>query len=159
MPPLPKDPKTRQRRNKETTAAQLGASKMVENHDLPPRELIQADGAWHPMTVKWWRDVWDSPMREEYVQADTHSLYQLAVLVDMFWKAEKLRDALVLAAEIRMSGQRFGLTPLDRRRLQWTVATTEEATAKAERTKAGRAPESAPVPVKDPRRFLRAVDG
>ena len=56
-------------------------------------------------------------MAAEFLQADRHGLYRLAVLVDAFWRTEDPR----LASEIRLQAQCFGLTPIDRRRLQWEM--------------------------------------
>jgi hypothetical protein len=62
-------------------------------------------------------------MAEEYLRADTHGLYRLAMLIDMFWRDPNKQ----LAAEIRIEQQAFGLTPLDRRRLQWSIEHAKEA--------------------------------
>lgn len=56
-------------------------------------------------------------MATEFFQADVHAIQRLAVLVDHFWIA----PAASLAAEIRQQEARFGLTPLDRWRLQWKL--------------------------------------
>jgi len=62
-------------------------------------------------------------MATEYVRADEHGLFRLAVLIDMFWH----KPSQKLAAEIRLQQQAYGLTPLDRRRLEWSVEQAEEA--------------------------------
>jgi hypothetical protein len=116
----------RQRRNKTTTRAEL---RIIEARkktapDLPPlREILPNSRRpdWHPMTLAWWMDIWQSPMAGEFLEADLHGLYRLAVLVDKFWRTPK-RD---LAAEIRLQQQAYGLTPLDRRRLEWEVLRSE----------------------------------
>ncbi|MBW1600885.1 hypothetical protein JJV70_01960 [Streptomyces sp. JJ66] len=96
-------------------------------------------------------------MASEFVdgRVDVHGLYMLAVLVDDFWR----EPSASLAAEIRLQRQCFGLTPIDRRRLQWEIDRGEDA---SERTRKRRA---APAPkVKadgggsdDPRAVLHAV--
>jgi hypothetical protein len=83
-------------------------------------------------------------MAAEFVQADVHGLYMLAVLVDQFWHL----PVKELAAEIRLQRQCFGLTPIDRRRLQWEVERVEDATRKK------RTPRPV-TPVEDPRKALR----
>lgn len=155
--PAPKNPKVRQRVNKHTTAATIAADPILAM-DLPPRDLLSVDGAWHAMTIKWWTDVWDSPMRDEFVKADIHALYRLAMLVDAYWKSELPKDLIALSAEIRLTGQNFGLTPLDRRRLQWTVATTKTAERKAASPAGSRGEDEKPRgKATDPRGFLRAI--
>jgi len=84
------------------------------------------------MTRAWWRDIWRSPMAEEYLRADEHALYRLAVLVDSYWT----KPTAGLAAEIRLQQQAFGLTPLDRRRLEWSIEQVEAAQSRvAKRTR------------------------
>jgi hypothetical protein len=56
-------------------------------------------------------------MAAEFVQADIHGLYILAELEDAFWR----EPTIALAAEIRLQRTAFGLTPIDRRRLQWEI--------------------------------------
>ena len=83
------------------------------------------------------------------MQADVHGLYVLLELIDRFW----VSPTTGLAAEIRQHRMAFGLTPIDRRRLQWEV----ERVAQAERRRA--APEAPRHGRKaaDPRAMLRAV--
>ena len=71
-----------------------------------------------------------------------------AMLVNRFWITGGDKE---LAGEIRLQGQLFGLTPIDRRRLQWEVARAEEAEEQRKRRK------PPTVPVADPRSIIRAV--
>jgi hypothetical protein len=77
--------------------------------------------AWHALTRAWWRDVWRSPMASEYLDVDRHGLLRLAELIEQFWRGPSVQ----LAAEIRQQEARFGLSPIDRRRLQWEVRRAE----------------------------------
>lgn len=124
MPPLPKDPATRQRRNSTATRAVLGAEEQPRKR--APRLPELEGNTWHRMTRAWWRDVWHSPMASEYVRADEHGLVRLAVLINDFWG----KPTKELAAEIRLQQQAFGLTPLDRRRLEWSIEQAEAASTK-----------------------------
>jgi hypothetical protein len=83
----------------------------------------------------WWGDVWASPLCHEYMRADLGSLYRLAVLVNSFWETGKL----AVAAEIRLLEREFGLTPMARRRLEWTVTQAEDARDRHEIARAKRA--------------------
>lgn len=56
-------------------------------------------------------------MAGAFLEADKHPLTRLAMLVNDFW----LRPSATIAAEIRQQEARFGLTPLDRRRLEWKI--------------------------------------
>lgn len=136
----PKPRATRQRRNRTTTEAVLPARETPRKNapQLQPRDRI-----WHPMTRAWWKVVWHSPMAVEFLRADIHGLYRLAVLVDGFW----LNPTKELAAEIRLQQAAYGLTPIDRRRLQWEV----------ERVEKGRRRPAPTAQPDDPRERLRLV--
>lgn len=150
MPLAPKHPSTRARRNKVSTSATLTAPENIDIPDLPD------DRTWHPQTLAFWADVWRSPMAREFDQSDVHGLFLLAVLVDGFW----VKPHWTAAAEIRLQGQRFGLSPLDRRRLQWEIEKVDEAQARGEQRRGRPQPAVSASKRKapgDPRDFLRAV--
>lgn len=122
--PLPKDPALRQRRNKVSTKATLSAVKVIKR--APPL-FKRAEGEWHPLTRQWWRAVWHSPMASEYLDADVKGrMYRLAALVDRFW----WKPSIGLDSQICRNEAALGLSPMDRRRLQWTVEKAEQETAK-----------------------------
>lgn len=87
-------------------------------------------------------------MAAEYLQADIHGLYILALLVDRFWK----KPSTMLSTEIRLQRQCFGLTPIDRRRLQWEVQKVEDATSRKRQPQRPVIPEG-----EDPRNYLSVV--
>ncbi len=91
-------------------------------------------------------------MAGEYLQADTHGLFALADLVDRYWSTTDERKRLDLAKEVRLQRQAFGLTPIDRRRLQWEVDKVEDR--KKRRATRERKPEKFAA---DPRENLREV--
>jgi hypothetical protein len=120
--PLPKDPKIRSRRNKSATRAMLpGTAKPRVRAPRLPK--LPEGQTWNPMAKRFWEVIWSSPMSHEFLQADEPALFRLLVLVNQFWK----KGELEVAREIRMLEREFGLTPLSRRRLEWTVAQAEEA--------------------------------
>jgi hypothetical protein len=146
MPGLPK--RNPARRNKSTTRASLSSTHDVETPDLP-----RQPGGWHPQTLSWWADVWSSPMAPEYDDSDQHGLFLLAVLVDAFW----VTPSKELASEIRLQRQCFGLSPIDRRRLQWEIERTDEAQDKGRRRRSPATDAKAPTAKADPRAVLRSV--
>lgn len=78
----------------------------------------------------------------------------MAVLVDDFYRCGDMKLRAGLMVEIRMQEQRYGLSAIDRRRLQWEVAKGEEA----ERSRKPREPEAPrPERVADPRSVLKSV--
>ena len=139
MPLPPKPPHLRQRRNRVSTNATLPAS---PRHVRAP--TLAKDREWQRSTRQWWADVWRSPMATEFAATDRHALLRLAYLVDHF--ALSQGTDVKLASEIRQQEQRFGLTPLDRRRLQWTLPDAQ-STPVAEATE----------PAPDPRRDFKVV--
>lgn len=140
--PAPKNPATRQRMNKASTRATLvddGAGRPVPR--LPKRDVGLK---WHTMTRRWWRGIFRSPMAAEYLDADIDGLYRLAVLVDIFW----LKPGIKVAALIGQLETKYGLSPIDRRRLEWIVGHAEQEKAQPKRPARGG---------NDPRGFLKVV--
>jgi hypothetical protein len=142
--PTPKNPATRQRRNTKTTRAVLPPEESPRQRapSLPPERK------WHSLTRRWWKDVWHSPMAAAYLRADEHALFRLAVLIDLFW-TEPSKD---LAAEIRLQQQAFGLTPLDRNRLAWSIEQVGQARDRREQRRVSKAKV---IEHDDPRELLR----
>lgn len=142
--PAPKPARLRQRTNRKAGSAMIEAPASAKTPTIP-----NPDGrVWHPLTVASWRHAWASPMASQWLETDADALGRLAVLWDEFYKRPSA-DAL---KEIRLQSAPFGLSPLDRSRLQWEVSRAEEATQKR----------PALVPAKrtgthDPRRILMAV--
>ena len=106
------------------------------------------------MVLQWWDSVWHSPMAAEYLEADKDGLYMLARLHQDFWTAKTRKERQQAASEIRQQGVRFGLSPIDRRRLQWEVEKGEQA---SQRTETRRRTRSAPAAATDPRDVLKVV--
>src|SRR5688500_756247 len=120
--PAPKPANIRQRTNKKAGFALLTAPESAEVPAIP-----NPDGrTWHNLTLVGWKNAWSSPMAAQWLTTDVDALGRLAVLWDDFYKAP---EAKVLA-EIRLQEQRFGLSPLDRSRLQWEVAKVNEVERK-----------------------------
>lgn len=88
-------------------------------------------------------------MAPEFIATDIRGLVRVARLIDEFNYGN-----LALAAEIRLQGQCFGLTPLDRRRLQWEIERGESAEKRRQRQTPAAV---AATGTRDPRRTLRAV--
>lgn len=149
MPALPK--RNPARRNQATTKATLSA-----DHDLqtPP---LPANRVWQRQTLDWWVALWESPMAPEYDDSDVHGLVLLALLVDDFWATDDPKLRKELSGEIRLQRQCFGLTPIDRRRLQWEIERTDEAQDRGRRRRGPEKPPADRKPAADPRRLLHSV--
>ena len=147
--PIPKAAALRQRRNAPKSRAALAPETAPRKR--APRLPARGEGEkpWHPMTRAWWKDVWHSPMAAEYVRADEHALFRLAVLIDGFW----YQPTQQLASEIRLQQQAFGLTPIDRRRLEWSIVQTEDVKTKHQQRRV----RQAQAGELDPRDVLKVV--
>jgi hypothetical protein len=142
MPPQPKDPKIRQRRNRASSRAHLSVvaedyvangTDGTERHNTPPLPPCTHAEGWHDLAVAFWNNVWTSPMADQMLWADLDGMYILVDLINRYWH----KPSGVLAAEIRMQRQAYGLTPLDRRRLEWQVEQAEDAKDKGARRRSG----------------------
>ncbi len=147
--PAPKPANLRQRRNKKAGAATLPAPEadQVEKKKIPA--LQNPDKRkFHRLTRQWWRRVWESPMAGEYLPTDVDGLARIALLVDSYYK----RPDKELMSEIRLQEARFGLSPVDRSRLQWEVLKGEEAERKRKPVR------NTPPHKADPRGILGVVE-
>lgn len=144
--PAPKAPELRQRRNRKSAAATLSTPESPEIPELPRI----SDEGWHAQTLEWWRGVWSSAMSTQYLDSDVNELVRVAVLVEDFWRATSARARKEIMAEIRLQEARFGLSPVDRDRLQWVVRDSSAASEP-------KPPEKRPDRVADPRSVLKAV--
>lgn len=95
------------------------------DEDLPAPE-------WSPAVVKWWEDIWTSPMASEFVKADYHGLYlgcyYLHESLNPFYK---LSDRVSASKAFEATLKNFGLTPSAREGLRWQIA---QGTAAQNRT-------------------------
>jgi hypothetical protein len=127
--PPPKPAHLRQRTNKKAGSTVLelvpGA---VGKRKIP--EIPNPDGReWHPFTLLQWANAWRSPMASQWLDSDFDGLARLAWL----WDDYNRTHGLDYIKEIRLQSAAFGLTPLDRSRLQWEVLKTNDAEERAKR--------------------------
>lgn len=151
MPPTPKDPSIRARRNKSTTRATLHTE-----HDIQAPELPDGVG-WHPLTLRWWADIWASPMAPEYASSDVNGLFRVAMLYNDFWLAATPKERAEVQVRLEKADVDYGTNPMARRRLEWQIETTEDSKARGRKR---RVDVPAADPVKrpdDPRGGLYAV--
>lgn len=149
--PAPKPAALRQRRNKTSTRANLPSPEKAARRKVPP--LFEREGGWHVKVLEWWQSVWRSPMRSEYLDSDMRGgLFRLALLYQDMWTAADAKERLEVAKEIRLQEVGFGLSPINRRQLQWEIEKGESA---AEKTKSRKQRKPAPVPTDDPRGVLK----
>ena len=124
---MPKPAHMRQNRTKKSGATTL------QNYDPEQEEKVKIPALqnpdkrkFHRLTRAWWKHVWESPMAGEYLPTDIDGLARVALLVDNYYKNPHKE----ILSEIRLQEARFGLSPIDRSRLQWEVLKGEEAEKK-----------------------------
>jgi hypothetical protein len=153
LPAQKKHPSARRRRN-----VAASASTLSREHDLKVPDLPDRDTGWHEMTGEWWVDIWSSPMSPEWDDSDIHGVFILAAIYDDIWRGASAKDRKDAAAEFRLQRKDFGLTPYDRRRLEWTIEQADEAQSKGRKRRSEPEREPAPQPGSDdPRAVLRVV--
>lgn len=147
MPQPKKHASVRARANKASTAATLVLTGDREVPSMP------SGPDWHPETVAWWSDVWASPMSPEWDESDVHNVVICALLYNDIWRAQTAKERKDAAGEFRLQRRDLGLTPYDRRRLEWTIEQAEDAQehGKARRQRQASAQ---PKPGEDPRLAL-----
>ena len=146
----PKHPSQRRRRNKgpngggqEESTTKLPESGLTrEAPPLPGRSKA------HPRAKEWWATIWASPMAAVWVDADVPALARCAHLISRVWREGDVPSHVL--SEIRHIEDRFGLSPLARRRLQWEIG-------RALGERANEADENAPATVTNMERFRRAI--
>lgn len=140
----PKPLHMRQNRTKKAGRATLETQDNPEIPEIPNPDARE----WHPLTLESWKRAWESPMAGQWIESDRDALGRLALLWDQFYRKPNAN----IMKEIRLQSSMFGLSPLDRSRLQWEVNRGDEADRKLKQRE---------QPVKrvsgDPRAFLQAL--
>lgn len=172
--PAPKHPSARARRNRTAGARVLH---LVERPKVPPIPKVRK---WSPRAIDWWSRVWSSPMSSEFDESDIPGLVRVCELVDDVARLAAVEEelhatdrkklspsdrialvqqctALVrlrvnLSSELRLAQASYGLTPIDRRRLQWEIERGEAAEARTTGRRTTRTPKAEKGP--DPRLLL-----
>jgi hypothetical protein len=121
MPPTPKPPGQRRRRNlSQPQWRQLPA----RGSDKAAPRLPAKDPNWLKSTRDWWKTIWASPMAAAWLEADVDALFRLARMRDL--EAQGKLPATGYPAMQQLE-DRFGLSPKARRQLQWEVSQAEQA--------------------------------
>lgn len=117
MPAHLKHPKVRQRKNKESTAAELkNVAPLVVGTTLPTHRTD-----WLPQVKDAWSRIWKSPMASEFCEEDIILLTAAIEALQQYYEKPSVKNAKVIMGVF----QPFGLSPLDRRRLGWTFKKPE----------------------------------
>ena len=119
MPPLPKPPGQRVRRNKDQSEwKQLPAG----GSGLKAPALPTKKPAWLKSTKTKWERLWASPMATTFTDADGIALERMALLWDEIARGDTSAGKLGAVQQLE---DRFGLSPKGRRQLQWEIKQAE----------------------------------
>lgn len=157
--PTPSDPNKKTRTNKTSTRATLG---IIENPDIPPMPPASdyvAERAWNPAVVRWWNDIWSSPMSSEFMSSDIHGLYLgCKQLHESLNTSNKPTDQASFMTKFEQTIRNFGLNPMARRALQWEIERGTEAETKTQererKMREAAEKKTGPTGVVDPRKGL-----
>jgi hypothetical protein len=112
MPPTPKPNGQRRRRNAVPGIATLAKSGREGPAPEPETSVVLCDVA-----RRYWDAIWASPMALVYTDVDVFPLSRMAVLVH----ERETERSTAGDSELRQLEDRFGVSPLARRRLNWEI--------------------------------------
>lgn len=108
-----------------TKAGKAQKSTQAEQFDLDDE---QGPAVWNPAVVRWWGDIWSSPMSNEFNDADVHGLYLACFYLQQTLNPLlKMSDRLNASKSYEAAVKNFGLTPMSRRALQWEIEKVDAA--------------------------------
>ena len=120
------------------TGGKAVLAKALQDDDLQVPELPERVAGWHEQTRRWWEDAWSSPMSQEWHSTtDVHNMYVAAMHYDDMWNAESAVDRQKATGLFLKLESVLGLTPYDRRRLEWQIETAEDAKARGRQRRSG----------------------
>lgn len=110
MPAHLKHPKVRQRRNKISTSAEVPFEPLSKKTEMPSHRKD-----WLPTVREAWATIWASPLVDELAKEDKILLAVAFESLQRFYEKPTVLGGKVVMGIFAP----FGLTPLDRRRLNW----------------------------------------
>lgn len=126
---------------------------MAARNKVPSLYKRRETENWHTRVTAWWSAIWKSPMASEWLEADVLGLvYRTAELQQDFWTADDAQGRVAVETRIAKNEERLGLSPIDRRRLQWEVEKGDQAAERTTRRRGLRQTEG-----KDPRELMRVA--
>lgn len=126
--------------------------RMAQRAALPDHPLGEE---WHPLTVRWWDEVWESGLTAQWTIADVQSAYRLAALDDAFWKCKDGASKAKINSAIIAASRPLGLDPASRRAMKWVPRPIEAPRAATSQQKQARDPRL--TVVDSPRKQRRAT--
>jgi len=154
---MPKDPSIRRRTNRQVTHAKLPSVEVAALNKVPELYARAATENWHPRVLAWWNAMWRSPMATEWLESDVVGVvYRTAEMQQDFWTAKESAGRVAVETRIAKNEERLGLSPIDRRRLQWEIEKGDEAHERTQKRRTQKELVKA-TSGKDPRDLIKAV--
>lgn len=140
--------------------AGMMATLAADDFSIP--SLPEKRGGWHDLTEDWWFQVWMSPMSEEWhPETDYFNVVMAAMHFDDMMTASSAVERQKADTAFVKRVAALGLTPYDRRRLEWTIETADAARAAGQKRRGesppGRQTAQQPKKGEDPRAGLTLV--
>lgn len=152
MPAPKKHPSVRARTNRATTAKTVtadGAKRVVPPLPEHPSE------AWHPQTIRWWNEIWNSPLPDTWQSFDLGSVFTLALSYNDIWLAVSASGRKEALSEYRLQRKDFFIAPYNRLQGEIVIETADEAKARGAQRRAGQSTGvKQPAKGSDPRRLF-----
>jgi hypothetical protein len=126
--------------------------------DIPG--LPERPQGWAWFSEFWWDAIWSSPMSKEWhPETDYFNVVRALTHFDDWWTAETATERQKADNLFDKAVAKLGLTPYDRRRLEWQIEQAKGAQAQGERLRSQQppAPPAAPKAGADPRAGLSLV--
>lgn len=97
--------------------------------DDPESNVITEEIDWSPVVKAWWKDIWTSPMAQEFtLPADLHGLYLGCYYLERSIDPHlKVSEQNAMSKSFENVQKQYGLTPAARNTLKWQVAQGESA--------------------------------
>jgi phage terminase small subunit len=112
---MPPPPKTRKRRP--------SGKAVVLPAEPPKRRQPRCPSGLGDDAREYWAAIWASPMSIQYQDADAYGIRRLVTIYDQIIGMQKDGNPryATLAEELRQLEDRYGLSPMSRRRLEWRI--------------------------------------
>lgn len=120
-------PKMQHQRERDTRRRQADSVTLTHDGVLRGPDFPAWIIAPHPAAVQWWDNIRSAPQAQLFEDTDWDMLAGAARGWDEYWKGAKVSATLL--SELRLIGERYGATFVDRQRAKINIAKPDEGEA------------------------------
>lgn len=120
-------PKAQHQRERDTKRRQADAIHLTRDGEIRGPEFPEWIADPHPAAVQWWENIRRSPQAQVLEDTDWDILAGAARGWNDFWRGTKTNATLL--AELRLIGERYGATFVDRQRAKIQISREDPAEA------------------------------